>query len=70
MGDILSPKYAPDITAPAVYADGIPSASPMPSSAMPMVAIVVHDVPVITEMSDAMMQAQGRKNNGDMNCTP
>ena len=33
----------------------------MPIRAMPMVAMVVHDVPVITEMMDAMMQAQGRK---------
>ena len=70
IGDILSPKYAPDIIAPAVYGDGMPSASPMPSSAMPMVAIVVHYVPVITDISDEIIQAHGRKNIGDMNCTP
>ncbi|MBD9273160.1 MAG: HD domain-containing protein, partial [Prevotella sp.] len=36
--------------APAVYGAGIPRASPIPIRAIPMVAMVVHEVPVITEM--------------------
>ena len=67
MGDILSPKYAPEMMAPALKAGGMPMALPTPNRAMPMVAMVVHDVPVMTEMSDEMMQAHGRKNIGVMN---
>ena len=70
IGDTLSPKYAPDIMAPAVNGSGMPSALPMPSKAMPIVAIVVHDVPVITDTSEEMMQAHGRNNDGVIICTP
>jgi hypothetical protein len=70
IGDILSPKYAPDIMAPALRADGTPRASPIPRRAIPMVAMVVQEVPVITEMREEMMQAHGRKTAGDIICTP
>jgi hypothetical protein len=70
IGDILSPKYAPDIMAPAHRAGGIPKAPPIPRRAIPIVAMVVHEVPVITEMRDEMIQAQGRKTAGDIICTP
>lgn len=70
IGDILSPKYAPEIIAPAVNASGISSALPIPRRAMPMVAMVVHEVPVIREIMPEMMQAHGKKNVGDMNCMP
>ena len=39
-GDILSPKYAPEIMAPATTPLLKPRALPMPSSATPMVATV------------------------------
>ncbi len=45
--------------APAVYGAGIPRASPIPIRAIPMVAMVVHEVPVITEIMLEMMHAQG-----------
>jgi hypothetical protein len=70
IGDILSPKYAPEIIAPAVKGAGIPKASPIPSSAIPMVAIVVQDVPVITDIIDEIIQAQGRNSAGVIICTP
>lgn len=70
IGDILSPKYAPEIMAPAVNASGTLSALPMPSKAMPIVAIVVHDVPVMSDTKAEMMQAHGRKREGVMICTP
>ena len=56
--------------APAVYGAGIPRASPIPIRAIPMVAMVVHEVPVITEIMLEMMHAQGRKKIGDIICTP
>ena len=37
---------------------------------MPMVAIVVHEVPVMTDINEEIMQAQGRKSHGDISCTP
>ncbi|MEG0580418.1 MAG: hypothetical protein RR490_10925, partial [Niameybacter sp.] len=44
-GDILSPKYAPDIIAPAIILFGIPRALPIPNKAIPIVPTVVQDEP-------------------------
>ena len=46
IGDILSPKMAPQIIAPAVIAGGIFNPPPIPISATPNVAAVPQDVPV------------------------
>lgn len=35
-----------------------------------IVAMVVHDVPVISDTNAEMMQAHGRKSDGVMICTP
>ena len=40
-GEILSPKYAPEIIAPAIHPSLNPCALPMPIRAIPIVAIVV-----------------------------
>ena len=48
-GDNLSPKYAPEIIAPAVIACGASSAVPIPISATPTVATVDQELPVATE---------------------
>ena len=48
-GDILSPKYAPEIIAPAINPIGKPSAFPMPNNAIPIVAIVLQELPVAKE---------------------
>lgn len=61
-GDILSPKYAPEMMAPAVHAALMPSASLIPRSATPMVATVVHELPESTETREQMTQALTRKN--------
>ncbi len=45
-GVILSPKYAPEMTAPAVMACEAPMAADMPTKATPRVAAVVHELPV------------------------
>lgn len=63
-GLILSPKYAPEIIAPAVHPVSNPKARPMPSSAMPIVAIVVHDDPVITDTTALMTHAEARNTAG------
>ena len=69
-GESLSPKYAPEMIAPALHGAGTPSAVPMPRSATPIVATVVHDVPVINDTMAQMMQAHARKRWGFMILTP
>ena len=49
-GDILSPKYAPDIIAPASQALSNPIISPALSIAIPIVPIVVQELPRIREI--------------------
>ena len=60
-GDILSPKYAPEIIAPATIASDIPIAFPIPRSAIPIVAIVDHELPVTNEMMALTKQAAIKK---------
>ena len=69
-GDTLSPKYAPLMMAPATHPSAKPSARPMPISAMPMVATVVHDEPVMTLTSALMMQPEARKMPGRITSMP
>ena len=69
-GDTLSPKYAPEIIAPATHPSAKPCARPMPISAMPMVAMVVHDDPVITLTRAQMRQLEARNTLGCMMCRP
>ena len=69
-GESLSPKYAPEMIAPALHGAGTPSAVPIPRSATPIVATVVHDVPVIKDTMAQMMQAHARKMLGFMIFTP
>ena len=69
-GDILSPKYAPERMAPAVHPSLKPSAFPIPIRATPMVATVVHELPVITETMALMRQLVMRNTWGLMICMP
>ena len=69
-GDILSPKYAPEIIAPAVQDDGMDNASPIPKSATPIVATVVQELPVTTLTIAHITQVLTRKNCGDIICMP
>ena len=69
-GEILSPKYAPEMMAPAIMPSLKPCALPIPISATPMVAMVVHELPIITEMKAQIAHAVRRKIFGDMICTP
>ena len=47
--------------APAVHPVEKPNASPIPIKAIPMVAIVVHELPVMTETMAQMIQQEARK---------
>ena len=61
-GDILSPKYAPEITAPAAIPEGIPMVFPIPINATPTVAAVVHELPVAIEiMAQTIHEATKKK---------
>ena len=69
-GDILSPKYAPEIIAPAVQPGSYPCAVPIPTRATPTVAIVVHELPVIIEINALIPHAAKRKTSGKMTFIP
>ena len=50
--------------APATQPSGNPIARPMPISATPMVAMVVHELPVISDTPAQMTEVATRKNDG------
>lgn len=56
--------------APAIHPSSNPCARPMPMRAMPMVAMVVHELPVMTLTMALMMQEDTKKTSGWMICTP
>tara|TARA_B100000902_G_scaffold277537_1_gene263311 strand:- start:1 stop:279 length:279 start_codon:yes stop_codon:yes gene_type:complete len=63
-GESLSPKYAPDITAPAIIPEGNPRALPIPIRAIPTVADVVQLLPVANEIIAQITIQDGRKIDG------
>ena len=56
--------------APAIHPSGNPIACPMPISATPMVAMVVHDDPVISDTTAQIAHEATRKNDGWRICSP
>ena len=60
-GDSLSPKYAPEITAPATIPSGISIALPIPINAIPTVAEVVQLLPVEMDIMAHMIKQEGKK---------
>ena len=70
IGEILSPKYAPESTAPAVMPNGTPKASAIPIKAIPTVAEVVQELPVATEITAQITTHAGRKIVGFNTCNP
>ena len=69
-GDILSPKYAPEIIDPAVRPFEISKALPIPNRAIPTVAIVDQELPEANETIAHMMAAATRKILGFSICNP
>ena len=70
IGDILSPKIAPHITAAAVIPGEIPNPPPIPISATPNVAAVPHEVPVHSVAIAQVRVAVTKKIDGDINFNP
>ena len=69
-GESLSPKNAPEMTAPATTGSGTPMPPPMAMNARPTVAMDVNELPRTREMKAVTRQAIGRKNVGLMNSRP
>ena len=69
-GESLSPKYAPDITAPATIPTGIPKTFPIPIKAIPTVAEVVQLLPVAKEIMAQIIMQAGKKIIGCKICKP
>ena len=63
-GDILSPKYAPEIIAPAINPIGKPRAFPIPNNAIPIVAIVLHELPVAKDTIAEIIAVANKKKFG------
>ena len=56
--------------APAIQPSGNPMARPTPMSATPIVAIVVHELPVMSDTTAQMTHEATRKNDGWRICSP
>ena len=56
-GDILSPKYAPEIIAPAVISGERPRPNDIPIKATPSVPATVHELPILKAESAQIIQA-------------
>ena len=65
-GETLSPKYAPEMIAPAIQPVSKPCASPIPIKAIPIVAMVVQELPVITDTIQQIRLVDTKKKLGWM----
>ena len=68
--DILSPKNAPQSTAPIVIPDGIPRLMDMPMKAIPSVPHVVQEDPVTVDMAAHTRSTRGRNRCGSISLSP
>ena len=69
-GDILSPKYAPDIIEPAIRPSEIPRTCPIPIKAIPIVAIVDQELPEASDTIAHIIHDANKKNSGFRICNP
>ena len=60
-GDILSPKYAPEITAPALIPGFILNAEPIATKAIPIVAEVIYELPAVNDTNAVIINVNGKK---------
>ena len=63
-GDILSPKYDPEIIAPATIPVFIDNNSPIPTKAIPIVAAVVQELPVEIDTIAQIIHVVTKKKSG------
>ena len=64
-GDILSPKYDPEMIAPATMGKGTPKPRPTPIKAIPTVPAVDQELPVASETVAQIRHVANRKILGD-----
>src|SRR6516164_1706232 len=69
-GDILSPMYAPEMTAPAVIAVDIFRTGAMPTNATPSVAAVVQELPLTAPTAAQMTAMMAKKMAGRSSARP
>lgn len=69
-GDILSPKYAPEIMIPAVRGAGIPSPAAIPISATPTVPPTPQDEPVARDTTEQIRRVARRNIPGESRSNP
>ena len=69
-GETLSPKKAPETTAPAVQYIGMSKPAPMPISARPTVPTVPHEVPSETDTTAHSNMPAARNQAGVSSCRP
>ena len=69
-GDILSPKYAPEMMAPAIHPSLSPEAVPMPTRATPTVPTVPHELPVASESKPQITHAANKNIPGSRIWSP
>ena len=70
MGESLSPKRAPTMTAPAAMGAGTPSPAASPIRATPTVLMVPQEVPVMMDMIAHSTHPVTRKKRGEMSLRP
>ncbi len=64
MGDILSPKYAPEMIAPATTGSPMPRVRPMVISATPTVPMVDQLLPIASDTTEHARHATTRNTDG------
>ncbi len=69
-GESLSPKQAPETTAPATMPAGIPKPMPMPVRAIPTVPAVPQEVPVARDTIQQITKVAARNTPGERICRP
>ena len=70
IGESLSPKYAPEIMAPALNPGLNPKLFPIAIRASPIVPAVDQELPVNKVVIAVMIAALGKNNCGDTICKP
>ena len=69
-GDILSPRKAPEMTAPAVMASDKSKAPAIPIKATPIVADVVNELPIHKPKSDVIKKATAKNDSPEIQLNP
>ena len=69
-GEQLFPRNAPETTAPVVIASLKPKICPIPKNAIPIVEIVVNELPTVIPTIVQTKNAVGKKKRTEINWNP